>query len=129
MTQRPRIRFMPTPAATELRLEIGGRFVPVTAWPLSGHPGADLCQRLLLDADAIEGEDVLLVEHTAIARLTATEATKLDLPPATSLRAVVEGQGIMMRPDFTVSLRWTRPGGQNVLGIARVGVWVQELDG
>ena len=38
-------------------------------------------------------------------------ADRLDLPPATSLRAVVEGSGIMLRPDFTASLRWTRPGG------------------
>jgi hypothetical protein len=129
MTTSPRFTLSPTPPATELRLTAGSEIVPPQSWGLSGHPGADLARRLVLEDAAIEGDDCLLVEHVAMARLTAAEAARLDLPPATSLRAVVEGSGIMLRPDFTASLRWTRPGGQNVLGVERVGAWVREAEG
>jgi len=119
----------PTPAATELRLTSGAEVIPPSSWPLSGHPAADIAERLLIDGVAIEGDDCLLVEHAAIARLTAGEAARLELPSATTLRAVVEGTGIMMAPGFSVSLRWTRPGGQNVLGVQRVGAWLKEPEG
>ena len=128
MTQ-PTFHASPAPSGTELRLLDATGPVPLASWPLSGHPGAVLCQRFLLDDLAIDGDDLLLIDHAAIARLSAAEARKLDLPPATELRAVVEGSGIMTRPDFTVSLRWTRPGGQNVRGVSRVGAWLQEPAG
>lgn len=127
----PSLHFIaiPTPAGTELRLLDGHAVIPAAAWALSGHPGADLCQRWVAEDAAVAGEDELLVEHAAISRLTAAEATRLDLPPASLLRAVVEGSGIMMRDDFVVDLRWTRPGGQTVLGVRRVGAWLQQADG
>ncbi|PWC26462.1 DEAD/DEAH box helicase [Teichococcus aestuarii] len=129
MTTSLRFAASPVAAGTELRLVVSGEVVPPVSWGLSGHPGADLARRLVLEDLAIEADDYLLVEHAAVARLTAAEAARLDLPPATALRAVVEGSGIMLRPDFTASLRWTRPGGQNVLGVQRVGAWLREADG
>ena len=98
----------PTRSATELRLHDHADVLPVSAWALAGHAGADLVQRLVLEDQAIEEGDVVLVEHSAIARLTAEEARRLGLPPATALRAVVEGNGIMLRPDFAATLRWVR---------------------
>jgi hypothetical protein len=129
MTASPRFAASPAPAGTELRLVAGGEVVPPASWGLSGHPGADLARRLVLEDSAIEADEYLLVEHAAVARLTAVEAARLDLPSATTLRAVVEGSGIMLRPDFTATLRWTRAGGQNVLGVERVGAWLREADG
>jgi hypothetical protein len=128
MTPKPTFQITPTQSGTELRLVSGKETIPFRAWTLSGHPGADLCQRLLLDG-AADGDDELLVDHAAIARLTAAEAARLDLPPLTTLRAVVEGSGAMVRPGFSVSLRWTRATGQNVLGVERVGAWLREADG
>ena len=73
--------------------------------------------------------DLLLVEHSAIARLTAAQAASLDLPPLTTLRAVVDGSGPMMHPAFKVSLHWVRPEGRNVLGVDRCGAWLREPEG
>lgn len=129
MTSPSRITATPTPACTELRLLTGADVLPVAAWAFSGHRAMALCQRLVSEDKAVEGDDLLLVEHAAIAQLTAAQAHLLDLPPLTTLRAVVEGSGIMARPDFHVALRWTRPGGQNVLGVSRTGAWLQEADG
>jgi hypothetical protein len=129
MTPVLRMTAVPAPAGTELRLASGADVLPPASWGLSGHRGADIARRLVIEGAAIEADDCLLVEHAAVARLTAAEAARLDLPPATSLRAVVEGSGIMLRSDFTASLRWTRPGGQNVLGVERVGAWLREADG
>ena len=129
MTPPLRMTAAPASAGTELRLSQGAEIIPPTSWSLAGHRGADLARRLVIDGAAIEADDCMLIEHAAIARLTAAEAARLDLPPATSLRAVVEGSGIMLRSDFKASLRWTRPGGQNVLGVERVGAWLREADG
>ena len=125
---KPRIRATPTAAATELRMLDGERLVPVSSWALLGHPCFDICQSLLLEGHAEEEEDALMVAHAAIARLTASEAAKLDLPPLANLRVVIEGSGVMLRPDFTAVLRWTRPSGQNVMGVKRVGAWLREAD-
>jgi hypothetical protein len=119
----------PTVAFTELRLTDNNTVLPVASWALSGHPGAGLCQRLIVEEVAIEEDDALFVEHAAIGRLTAEEARKLDMPPATALRAVVEGNGIMLRPEFAVSLRWVRSSGQPVLGVTRIGAWLSEAEG
>lgn len=129
MTIAPRIDFSPAGGATKLRLLVGSEVIPPAAWPLSGHAGAALAQRLVIEDSAVEVDDCLLINDSAIARLTAGEAAQLDLPPATTLRAVVEGSGIMMAPGFQVRLRWTRPSGQNVLGVQRSGAWLQQPDG
>jgi hypothetical protein len=107
----------------------GGQPAPFSSWAFTGHPAVDVCQRLLLEEAAIAEADLLLVEHAAIARLTAAEAVKLSLPPLTTLRAVIEGSGVMLRPEFTVNMRWTRPSGQNVLEVDRRGAWLRESQG
>lgn len=114
---------------TELRLFRGTVALPFTAWAMSGHRGADICTRLVVEGFASGSDDVLMVEHAAVARLTAAEAAQLNLPPATQLRAVVDGTGVMVRTGFTLGLRWTRADGQNVLGVTRRGAWVQEAAG
>jgi hypothetical protein len=124
-----RLTAVPAPDWTELRLVTNGNSLPFSSWAFAAHHGFDICQRLLLDGLAIEDADQLLVEHAAIARLTAAEAAKLGLPPLTTLRVVVEGSGVMLRPEFSVKLRWTRPSGQNALGIKRMGAWLHEPDG
>lgn len=131
MNGDPALRFeaAPTSSATELRLLRAGVNLPISEWALTGHNGMDLCQRLIAQDKAIEGDDVLVVEHQAVARLSAEESRRLNLPPVSTLRAVVEGNGIMLRPDFAVSLRWVRATGQAVVGARRVGAWLAEADG
>jgi len=119
----------PTVPATELRLLAEAGAMAVSLWPLTEHPGVDLCQRLVIEELAVAEADTLLVEHSAVATLTALQAATLGLPPATALRAVVEGSGAMLAPSFKATLRWTRPGGQNVLGVERVGAWLREPEG
>jgi hypothetical protein len=130
VTEAPRkIVMTPTADWTELAMVAGVQPLPFSSWAFAGYPGFDVCQRLLLEESAITEADLLLVEHTAIARLTAAEAAKLNLPPLTTLRAVIEGSGVMLRPEFSVKLRWTRPSGQNVLSVERIGAWLREPDG
>lgn len=125
----PQLHAEPLPEGTALTLRDGTRVIPPDAWALSGHPASALAQHLLLNDEATEAEDRLLAQHAAMARLGAAEAGRLGLPPSSSLHAVVEGEGLMMRPGFTVTLRWTRPGGQNVLGVQRIGAWLREPEG
>jgi hypothetical protein len=129
MSINPQFVVSPTASATELRLLVAGVPRPTTAWLLSGHPGADICQRWIADGVALEDHDLLLVDHATMSRLSAAEAGRLGIPPTTGLRGVVEGTGIMVRPDFVVSLRWTRASGQNVMGVTRTGAWLSEADG
>ncbi len=119
----------PTPAGTELRLLDRDVAVSTADWAFCRQPGVALAQRLVAEDVAIDGDNHLLISHDAIARLEAREAAMLNLPPLTGLMAVVDGSGIMMRPDFSVAIRWTRPGGQNVLGVRRIGAWLIEADG
>jgi len=98
MSDKPSFQITPTPSGTELRLGAGHETIPFRARALCGNAGADLCQRLLLDGTALDDEDMLLVDDLAIARLTAAEAARLDLPPVTALRAVVRGD--LLRQEF-----------------------------
>lgn len=118
-----------SPAWTEVRLERRGTPVPFEAWateaPRNLLPGVDLAHRLIAAESAIAEADVLLIEHRAIAGLTAREAAALGLPPATDLRAVIEGDGNIALPGFRLSLTWQRVTGQPVLGAERVGAWLR----
>jgi hypothetical protein len=121
-----------SPAWTEIRLERNGGALQVDAWaieaPAALLPGVDLAQRLIAAGSAIAEADALFVEHGAIAGLSAREAAALGLPPATELRAVVEGSGLIVRPDFRATLAWQRPTGQSVIGVERVGAWLRVGD-
>lgn len=126
MTMRFVHRF--SPEWTEIRLEQQGVALPVDVWALEAPaqllPGVDLAQRLVAAGSAIAEGEALLVEHAAIAGLTAREAQALGLPPLTELRAVVEGHGILGQPGFRVTLSWQRSTGQGVLGAKRIGAWL-----
>jgi len=70
----PKLTATPTADWTEFRMVAGVQPLPFSSWAFAGHPGFDICQRLLLEEVAIAEADLLLVEHAAIARLTAAEA-------------------------------------------------------
>jgi hypothetical protein len=114
---------------TEIRLERTGASIPIDGWalevPTNLVPGVDLAQRLVGAGSAIAENDVLLVEHSAIAGLTARESQSLGLPPATGLRVVVDGNGNLASPGFRATLSWQRPTGQAVLGAERIGAWIR----
>jgi hypothetical protein len=118
-----------SPEWTEIRLDRNGTALPVDAWAIEAPsallPGVDLAQRLIAAGSAIAEADALFVEHGAIAGLSAREAAALGLPPTTELRAVVEGSGLIVRPDFRASLTWQRPTGQAVIGVERIGAWLR----
>jgi hypothetical protein len=129
MIGRREFAITPTSSSTEVRLFIDGIPAPFSTWALTGQPGADICERWVVEGSALEDETYILVDNIAICRLSTAEAARLGLPPLTNLRALVEGSGIMVRPDFSVSLQWTRASGQNVLGTERTGAWLKEPDG
>lgn len=118
-----------SPEWTEIRLERNGVALAVDAWAIEAPsallPGVDLAQRLIAAGSAIAEADALFVEHAAIAGLSAREAAALGLPPATELRAVVEGSGLIVHPDFRATLTWQRPTGQAVIGVERIGAWLR----
>lgn len=118
-----------TSSETELRLIDDSRIIPVDLWateaPAAFIAGVDLIHRLIASGNAIAEGDVALVEHKAIADLTAREAQLLGLPPAADVRAVVAGRGILTRPDFAATLTWQRPTGQPVVDPLRTGAWLR----
>jgi len=122
-------KIAPTSAGTELRLHAEGEELPYTQWPLTAHPGLDIIERWILEGSAIEDTHAVLVEHQAISRLSMREAALLGLPPLTQLRAAVVGNGIFVRPDFSVSLRWLRASGQNAPNVRQIGAWLREAEG
>ena len=118
-----------SPEWTEIRLERPDSAVPIDLWALQAPapllPGVDLAQRLIAAGSAIAEGEVLLVDHQAIAGLSAREAAAVGLPPATGLRAVVEGHGSLVHPGFRALLSWQRSNGQAVLGVERIGAWLR----
>ena len=68
------------PDWTELRLVANSNSLPFSSWAFAGHPGPDICQRLLLDGLAIENADQLRV-NMSYRSIDGTEASKLGLPP------------------------------------------------
>ena len=127
MTQH--FHFDVTPQATELRLRTGAGFLLADLWaieaPVAAIPGVDVMQRLIAAENAIAEADVVLVEHRAIADLSAREADALGLPPVAEAVAEIRTTGIITRPEFRAVLEWKRPNGQRVVGAQRVGAWLQ----
>lgn len=129
MTAPFSIDIVPGEAATELRLRRDTEAVVVDGWALTSYPGAEVAERWRLEEKAVGEGDTLMVENAAIARLTSREAARLGLPTATKLHATVEARLPIFSPKCTLTLRWTRATGQNVLGVKRRGAWLQEGDG
>jgi hypothetical protein len=116
---------------TVLRLVADGKPLRVEQWPLEAPPllraGVDLARRLDAARIAVTDDDAtaLLIEHSAIAGLTAHEASLIGLPPAAEAVAAIDTTGLVNQPNFSVRLRWQRPTGQAILGAHRVGAWLK----
>jgi hypothetical protein len=117
--------FAITPDATELSLLSYDGPIPVDRWPAEApsslRAGVDLAQRLEAAGDAHPDGATLRIQHGAVARLTVHEASLLNWPPAPNAVAAIATQGIVNQPNFAVTLRWQRPGGQVILGARRIG--------
>src|SRR4051812_43497796 len=101
---RHRFAFTAEPTAMELRL-VGPRGpVPTDLWAVEAPeellPGVDLAQRLVAVGSAIAEGDLFLIEHRAVAGLSAREAAKLGFPPLAEAAAHIAAQGLITRPDF-----------------------------
>ena len=116
-----RVEFFPTPGGTEFRLLVNDVRQPVDSWAITAPsallPAVDLLNRLAAEELALADSDFVLVEHAAIANLSAAEAAALGLPPLSEAVARIETSGIVTNPAFSASLQWRRPTGQ-VLGAA-----------
>lgn len=84
--------------------------------PSSLRAGVDLAQRLEAAGNATPDGAILRIQHYALARLTAHEASLLGLSPAAEANASIVTGGLITQPGFKVTLRWRRPTGQAILG-------------
>ena len=91
-------------SGTEIRLHGPGGALPTDLWavqaPAELLPGVDLAQRLVGAGSAIADQDLLLVEHSSVAGLSLREGLAIGLGLPAEVRAVVEGRGLIARPDF-----------------------------
>ena len=121
--------FVPSAAGTELRLMAGDRALPVERWPIEAPAGllaaVDLIRGMVADEKGVEGDDVVLVEHAAIAELSAHQATLIGFPPLADARAQVSTTGLVTGGSFKATLQWVRPTGQAVVGAVRTGAWLR----
>jgi hypothetical protein len=119
----------PAPDYTELSLASADRVVPFEHWaaeaPARLRAGVDLALRLEAAGSAVPIDDTLFVDHSAVAGLTAHEATLLALPPATDAVADITSKGVVTQPDYEVTLRWQRSTGQSIADATRVGPWLR----
>ncbi len=82
-------------------------------------------QRLIAADSAIAEGNTLLIEHRAIAGLSASEAGSLQLPALTDAVAHIRTSGLITRPEFQAELNWRRPTGQEIVGATRTGAWLK----
>lgn len=126
------LSFRATSAGTEFRLVSDSFAQPVDSWaivaPVSLLPGIDLLNRLVAEDRALADADLVLVEHAAIADLSAAEAAALFLPPLSEAVARVTTSGIVTHPAFSASLQWRRSTGQAIVGAERIGAWLRISD-
>lgn len=123
------IAFVPTLAGTEFRLVSDGASQPIDTWaviaPSPLLSAVDILNRFLAEDRALADEALIVVDHAAIADLSASEAAALELPSLTDSVARVETSGIVTNPAFSVTLTWLRPTGQALVGAERVGAWLK----
>ena len=120
---------LPSAAGIELRLMAGSQAIPVERWPLEA-PAAllasvDVVRELVTAGQADEGDDVVLVEHAAIAALSAREAGLIALPQLTDACARVSTTGLVTGAGFKAGLQWVRPTGQPIVGAVRTGSYLR----
>ena len=111
--------FAPTPSGTEFRLVSNAGNLPTNLWataPRALLPGVDLLNRLVAEERALSDDDFVLLDHAAVADLSASEAASLNLPPLADAIARVETDGLIVRPEFRAVLQWRRVTGQSLVG-------------
>jgi hypothetical protein len=127
------LAFTPTAVGTEFRLLHQEISQPVDSWavaaPNSLLPAVDLLNRLVAEERALADGDLVLVEHAAVADLSAAEAAGLNLPPLSDAIVRVETSGIVTNPAFTATIQWRRSTGQPLVGAERIGAWLKVGDG
>lgn len=123
------LAFAPITVGTEFKLLEGGAAQPVDYWAISAPrallPAIDLLNRFVAEDRALADGDFVLVEHAAIAGLSAAEAAALRLPPLSEAVARVATSGIVVRPDFAATLQWRRSTGNAIVGAERIGAWLR----
>jgi hypothetical protein len=126
------ITFTPGPMGTEFRLLIDGAAQPFDSWaivaPASWLRAVDVLTRLVAEERALADGDIVLVEHAAIASLSAAEAVSLHLPSLSEAVARVQTQGIVTHAAFTATIEWRRQTGNPLVGAERVGAWLKVGD-
>lgn len=125
-----KFEFAVTETATEIRLPGKEGYLPFDLWaieaPDAALPGVDLVRRLEAADHAIADDDVVLIEHAAIAALTAREASLLGLPPLVDAVVEIATDGrLIASPSFRIRLSWKRPNGQSLVGAERTGAWLR----
>lgn len=123
------LAFVPAAMGTEFRLVKGRVSEPFDSWAIAAPaallPGIDVLNRLVAEDRALADADFVLVEHAAIADLSAAEATALHLPSLSEAVARVTTSGIVTHPAFSASVQWRRPTGQSIVGAERIGAWLR----
>ena len=119
----------PDAQVSEIRLVGPAGVVPIDRWALDAPehllPGVDLARRLIAAESAVAADDALLMNSATIAGLTMSEAARLDLPPLAEVVARLAASGLMAQPNYRLTLDWTRPTGQPIVGVKRVGAWLK----
>ena len=123
-------QFSVTIDSVELRISSGtGGFLPVDLWaidaPEAALAGVDVVQRLVAANSAITADEVVLIEHSAVAALSLREADRLGLPILADVVAEVNFEGLITSPAFRVRISWMRPNGQNIVGVERTGAFLR----
>jgi hypothetical protein len=67
----------------------------------------------------------VLVDNAVIAGLSVKEAAALSLPALARAVAYVSTKGVITRSDFGAIVEWRRPTGQPIVGVVRIGPFLQ----
>ena len=125
-----RFQFIPDVGHTEVRLvESLTQGIPFERWALEAPDallrGVDLAQRLVASESAVAVDNTLMINSSAIAGLTSSEAASLQLAPIAEVVAKLQAHGLFTQPSYLVDLFWARPTGQPIVGAQRVGAWLR----
>jgi superfamily II DNA or RNA helicase len=122
-------KFEPAASHVEIRLMTPQGALQADRWAVDAPavllPGVHLLRRLEAAGVAVIEGDVALVEHRAIAGLTATEGQTLSLPQVADAVAHLQTNGIVTQQGYRVDLSWKRPTGAAVLGASRTGSFLR----
>lgn len=98
------------------------------SWATEAPPalmsGIDRIAQFIANDLAIADDDVVLVEHRAIARLSVSEAKSLGLGAPAETVAHVAFSGVLGRSGFSATLEWRNTLGRPLPGVTRLGAWL-----